>query len=82
MDPKQRIDLERQVLSDLVTLGERFRSTPIVDDDFPIIRDRFDGILEKAKKHLAEVKKVEVYSRYMHSDGCMGMQEVLTHTAH
>lgn len=36
------------VLKELVRQGNRFRRTPIVDDDFPGIRDEFDRELDKA----------------------------------
>lgn len=41
-----------KVLTDLVTMAERFRSTPIVDDDFVSMKDAFDRELEDAHQHL------------------------------
>lgn len=34
-------------IKDFLILANRFRSTPIVDDDFPEIRDRFDHALQR-----------------------------------
>jgi NTP pyrophosphatase (non-canonical NTP hydrolase) len=43
---------DRDVLKILVKDAERFRRTPIVDDDFPAYRDNFDATLLATKKHL------------------------------
>jgi hypothetical protein len=43
---------DRDILIDLVKAGEQFRRTPIVDDDFPAYRDRFDRRLDIARRHL------------------------------
>lgn len=37
-----------KVLAELVRQGNRFRNTPIVDDDFPTIRNEFDHELDRA----------------------------------
>ena len=37
-----------EMLDRLVRAGNRFRNTPIVDDDFPAMRDEFDRLLVKA----------------------------------
>lgn len=44
---------DRQVLRTLVTIGRRRRMTPIVDDDFPAMRDEFDRELDAAARHLS-----------------------------
>jgi hypothetical protein len=63
----------RQHLENLVNLGTQFRLTPIVDDDFPSYRDRFDNALLEAK-HFIETTPP---TRKMHVkvDGCMGEQD-------
>lgn len=43
----------RERLARLVMAGNRFRLTPIVDDDFPAIRDEFDQALQRATEHVA-----------------------------
>lgn len=45
---------DREWLKRLVKLGERFRRTPIVSDDFEICRDEFDACLDCAAVFLAE----------------------------
>jgi hypothetical protein len=42
---------DREQLHRLVVEGERFRSTPIVDDDFITVRDAFDTELARAHEH-------------------------------
>jgi hypothetical protein len=61
----------KQQLERLVSIGERFRNTPIVDDDFPAMRDAFDRELEAAKQRLANPQYENVIV-----DGCMGKQEI------
>ncbi len=51
---------DRDWLADLIKLGERFRNTPIVDDDFDHHRDRFDQALVDANKHLRRERPVVV----------------------
>lgn len=41
-------------LQRLVKFGEQFRRTPIVDDDFPAYRDKFDRELETSARFLSE----------------------------
>lgn len=48
---------DNQLLKKLVDLGNKFRLTPIVDDDFPEQRDNFDACLREATKYLK--KKAE-----------------------
>lgn len=43
---------EHQLLKQLVDLGNKFRLTPIVDDDFPAQRDNFDACLREATEYL------------------------------
>ncbi len=43
-----------EYLTRLVRIGMQFRSTPIVDDDFPAYRDKFDTALGCAKRWLSE----------------------------
>lgn len=43
---------DREVLSRLVKYANRFRNTPIVDDDFPARRDFFDYYLGTATTYL------------------------------
>lgn len=45
------MNAERQLLR-LVKAGQRFRRTPIVDDDFPALRDDFDCTLQQAEDWL------------------------------
>ena len=40
------------MLKQLVEAGVRFRNTPIVDDDFGTMRDRFDSLLRQAEASL------------------------------
>ncbi len=40
------------VFRELVVAGNRFRNTPIVDDDFPAVRDEFDALLARATEEL------------------------------
>ena len=39
-----------RILRELTALGDKFRITPIVDDDFCQMRDQFDSKLEEAKE--------------------------------
>lgn len=43
---------DRKQLERLVKKGERFRNTPIVDDDFVVVKDDFDSELFLARRHL------------------------------
>ena len=47
-----RRQTERNLLKKLVDLGNKFRMTPIVDDDFPTQRDNFDLCLKEATEYL------------------------------
>jgi hypothetical protein len=51
---------DREQLNRLVVEGARLRSTPIVDDDFPAIRDGFDSELRRAGEHLKRQRPVIV----------------------
>lgn len=51
---------DREMLKMLVKYGESFRSTPIVDDDFPRQRNRFDRMLRDASRYLSEPKPTVV----------------------
>jgi len=48
---------DHQLLEWLVALGNKFRSTPIVDDDFPTQRDNFDMCLAEATEHLRKKRQ-------------------------
>jgi hypothetical protein len=43
---------DREWLAKIVATANKFRSTPIVDDDFPDIRDEFDATLREATSYL------------------------------
>ncbi len=49
---RMKKNAERQLLVKLVDLGNKFRNTPIVDDDFPTQRDNFDRCLKEATEYL------------------------------
>ncbi len=51
---------DRQQLENLVKLGNRFRNCPIVDDDFPHLRDTFDFALTDATNHLADKDRTKI----------------------
>jgi hypothetical protein len=51
---------DREQLAALAKKGERFRRCPVVDDDFPAIRDDFDGELAAAHRHLDRPRPVIV----------------------
>lgn len=51
---------DREVLRNLVKLAESFRRTPIVDDDFELVRDRFDRALDDASIYLASPRPTVV----------------------
>ncbi len=51
---------DRDVLTELVKVGGQFRRTPIVDDDFPAYRDRFDRTLDQAAEYLKKPRPVVV----------------------
>ncbi len=51
---------DRDQLKMLAKKGERFRRCPIVDDDFPGIRDDFDRELAAAHRHLDKPRPVVV----------------------
>lgn len=42
-------------LLQLVMTGNRFRRTPIADDDFPTVRDEFDRVLDEAAYMVAQI---------------------------
>lgn len=53
-------------VKEFLALARRFRATPIVDDDFPLMRDRFDrkltvmlNKLESMEKHLKEQAELD-----------------------
>jgi len=50
-------DTERILLEQLVDLGNKFRLTPIVDDDFPTMRDNFDRCLRVATEYLGKKRQ-------------------------
>jgi hypothetical protein len=66
---------ERLLLEELCEAGERFRNTPIVDDDFCAMRDTFDLLLAKSVSFLKENKALSVFRGTVIVDGCMGQQE-------
>ena len=43
---------DRKILENLVKRADQFCGTPIVQDDFPIYRDAFDGAVNSARLHL------------------------------
>lgn len=50
---------DNQLLEKLVDLGNKFRLTSIVDDDFPAQRDNFDTCLREATEYLMKKRKGE-----------------------
>lgn len=48
-----------KLLTKLVNIGERWRNTPIVDDNFPSLRDEFDAALHEAKCYLQSKENEE-----------------------
>jgi hypothetical protein len=46
----------RERLLELVEAGNRLRNTAIVDDEFPLARDRFDSALVRANQFLKDSK--------------------------
>ena len=73
---------ERKLLEKLVTLGNRFRNTPIVDDDFSAQRDAFDFALVEATDFIKKNKPPRLQQSRKIEDGCMGLQEVIVTTFH
>ena len=73
---------ERHYLEILVTLGNRFRNTPIVDDDFVSQRHAFDLALAEATGFINNSKPPKLYESRKIEDGCMGPQEVIVTTFH
>jgi hypothetical protein len=57
---KEKIMNNREVLQKLVAIGERWRQTPVVDDDFVGLKNEFDDMLEEAKRHLAKPRPLVV----------------------
>lgn len=51
------LQAERILLEQLVDLGNKFRLTPIVDDDFPTQRDNFDRCLRVATEYLGKKRQ-------------------------
>jgi len=64
---------DRKMLEQLVKIANRFRATPIIDDDFESIRDEFDFLLKDAAVHLGK----PIPKRSVIIDGCMGEQQCL-----
>ncbi len=54
---KMKRNKEHQLLERLVDLGNKFRLTPIVDDDFPVQRDNFDRCLAEATEYLRKKRQ-------------------------
>ena len=77
LNEAQRVRKERQLLEELVDLGNKFRNTPIVDDDFCAQRDAFDLKLMQASEHLKEYAALQVCTSSMIYDGCMGEQRTI-----
>jgi hypothetical protein len=48
LNDRELIKAQRDALLDACEEGVRMRSTPIVDDDFPLMRDRFDRLAAEA----------------------------------
>jgi hypothetical protein len=71
---------ERVLLEKLVMLGSSFRDTPIVDDDFPYQRDRFDAALAECMEFLKNNKAPVLNTTTMIVDGCQGQQDVVVTT--
>lgn len=73
---------ERKLLETLVLLGNSFRNTPIVDDDFPTQRDAFDCALVEATEFIKNTKPPQIHQSRKIEDGCMGLQEIIVTTFH
>lgn len=56
---KMKKKTERQLLERLVDLGNKFRLTPVVDNDFPAQRDNFDACLLEATTYLKNTQRNE-----------------------
>ena len=80
MNPEEKVAKERQLLERLVKFGNQFRATPIVDDDFPTLRDEFDAVLCEATEHIKGNNPVRVSRRRVTIDGCNGQDEVIVTT--
>lgn len=75
MTPAQQAKRERELLEAFVKSGNRFRECPIVDDDFPALRDEFDLLLGGATNYIKNHPPLIVNETSVGVDGCMGMQE-------
>lgn len=51
---------DREWLKKLVVLAERFRATPIVDDDFPEMRNNFDHAMQDARAYIDSPRRTIV----------------------
>lgn len=76
MKAKEQAEMERSLLERLVKIGNRFRNTPIVDDDFVGIKNEFDSVLRNASRFIEDNRKLVVNETTMIVDGCMGLSEV------
>lgn len=65
---------QQKIIIELVEIGERFRKTPIVDDDFPSLRDQFDILLRSLSDSL-KANKFQARKQTYSIDGCMGAQD-------
>jgi hypothetical protein len=80
MTAEDKLKKERDLLERLVDFGNKFRFTPIVDDDFPFQRDNFDECLREATEYIKNNSPVKTYRQYVQVDGCMGLQEAVVTT--
>lgn len=72
MEAFEKIIIERKLLEQLVKSGNKFRNTPIVDNDFCMNRNEFDMILTEATEYIKNNKPVCVSKQRMIADDCMG----------
>lgn len=75
MTEQQQYIQERSLLEQLAKLGDRFRATPVVDDDFCSLRDSFDNKLKEVLEYIKDNKPLEISKTFITIDGCMGQQQ-------
>jgi len=51
------VRIEQEEIERFIKLANAWRNTPIVDDDFPLMRDRFDLELRRLTKKLDDIKE-------------------------
>lgn len=77
MKPAEKVVTERKLLEKFVDIGNRFRSTPIVDDDFCGLRNEFDALLKEATNYIKDNTPVLINKQRVSVDECMGLQETM-----